>query len=204
MKPEYITILADERDVNYTDDPLWQRIYEYSPDNEDFAIPFSRKLAVTEGWTRRFTLLAIAEYKRFVYLCCISQNGASPSIVVDKVWHMHLLYTVEYWEKFCPLVLGRNLHHYPNVGGIVEYNKHQDWYLETLKLYLLIFKENPPPDFWRIPKDILPHLLDKKDTSSSQNSKKSLYNKITDIIIRGFQFLSNFRIMTDKERKKSL
>ena len=117
---------------------------------------------------------------------------------------LHLLYTVEYWGKFCPLVLGRDLHHYPNVGGIVEYNKHQDWYLETLKLYLLIFKENPPPDFWRIPKDILPHLLNKNDATSSQSSKKSLYNKIISIIISRLQFLSNFRIIADKERKKSV
>ena len=40
MKPEYITILPDEIGVNYADDPLWQRIYDYSPDNEDFVIPF--------------------------------------------------------------------------------------------------------------------------------------------------------------------
>ncbi len=59
-------------------------------------------------------------------------------------------------EKILPLVLGRELHHYPNVGGITEYNKHQDWYLETLKLYLLVFKENPDPDCWRIPQEILP------------------------------------------------
>ncbi|MGY0038115.1 glycine-rich domain-containing protein [Pedobacter sp. NJ-S-72] len=187
MKPVFTTIPPDEGYQDYTVNPLWQRIYAYSPDNEDFAIPFSRKLAVTEGWTRRFTLLAIVEYKRFVYLCCISQNGASPSVVVDKVWHMHLLYTIEYWKKFCPQVLGRELHHYPNVGGIIEYNKHQDWYLETLKLYLLIFKENPPPDFWRIPKEILPHLLDKKIDTVLQNSKRLLYNKITGII-RVFRF----------------
>jgi hypothetical protein len=187
MKPVFKTIPPDEGHKDYTENPLWQRIYAYSPDSEYFAIPFSRKLAVTEGWTRRFTLLAIAEYKRFVYLCCVSQNGASPSVVVDKVWHMHLLYTVEYWKKFCPLVLGRELHHYPNVGGIIEYNKHQDWYLETLKLYLLIFKENPPPDFWRIPKEILPHLLDKKTDTAFQNSKRLLYNKITGVI-RAFRF----------------
>ena len=187
MKPVFTTIPLDEGYKDYTANPLWQRIFAYSLDNEDFAIPFSRKLAVTEGWTRRFTLLAIAEYKRFVYLCCISQNGASPSIVVDKVWHMHLLYTVEYWKKFCPQVLGRELHHYPNVGGITEYDKHQDWYLETLKLYLLIFKENPPPDFWRIPKEILPRLLDKKTDTALQNSKRLLYNKITGIV-RAFRF----------------
>lgn len=191
MKPVFTTISPDRGYENYTENPLWQRINAYSPDSGDFAIPFSRKLAVTEGWTRRFTLLAIAEYKRFVYLCCIAGNGASPSVVVDKVWHMHLLYTVEYWKNFCPLVLERELHHYPNVGGIVEYNKHQDWYLETLKLYLLIFKENPSPDFWRIPKEISPYLLlqneNKRANTTLLSKKRWVLNKMTGIL-RVFRF----------------
>ncbi len=186
MKPIFTTILPDAEYQNYKENPLWQRLDIYSPDNEGFAIPFSRKLAVTEDWTRRFTLKAIEEYKRFVYLCCISENGASPSIVIDKVWHMHLLYTMEYWKKFCPLVLGRELHHYPNVGGIVEYNKHQDWYLETLKLYLLIFKENPPQDVWRIPQNIVPYLLPQDENNGAYNAKpagkKPILEKMISII----------------------
>lgn len=183
MKPAFSTVLLPEERQHYKEDALWKRLDAYSPDNENYAIPFSRKLAVTEGWTRRFTLQAIQEYKRFIYLCCISRNGASPSVVVDKVWHMHLLYTVEYWKEFCPDVLGRELHHYPNVGGIEEYNKHQDWYLETLKLYLLVFEENPPPYFWRIPAGILPFLLPdaevRKKYTGRYTWKRLLLNKLS-------------------------
>ncbi|WP_051884637.1 glycine-rich domain-containing protein [Chryseobacterium luteum] len=102
MKPELNSIQLTLSQLNYSENPLWKRIAEYQIDQSDAALPFSRKLGQTEGWTRRFCLLAIEEYKRFIYLCCVSKNGASPSMMVDKVWHMHLLYTTEYWKEFCP------------------------------------------------------------------------------------------------------
>lgn len=159
MKPEFIPILLNNAELDYLESPLWKRISDYQIDQAEVIIPFTRKLAQTEGWTRRFCLLAIEEYKKFVYLCCISKNGASPSIAVDKVWHLHLLYTTEYWKEFCPKILERELHHFPNVGGINDYNKYQDWYLETLKLYITVFRQNPPEPFWRIPKEIELFLL---------------------------------------------
>ncbi|MGE8553780.1 MAG: glycine-rich domain-containing protein [Chryseobacterium jejuense] len=169
MKPEFIPILLNNAQLDYLQSPLWKRISDYQIDQAEVIIPFTRKLAQTEGWTRRFCLLAIEEYKKFVYLCCISKNGASPSIAVDKVWHLHLLYTTEYWKEFCPKILERELHHFPNVGGINEYNKHQDWYLETLKLYINIFRKNPPEPFWRIPKEIELFLL-----PESENKVKTI------------------------------
>lgn len=159
MKPEFTCVLLDNTHLDYKQSPLWNRIAAYQIDQAEVIIPFSRKLAQAEGWTRRFSLQAIDEYKKFVYLCCISKNGTSPSVVVDKVWHMHLLYTIEYWKEFCPNILDRELHHFPNVGGINDYNKHQDWYLETLKLYINVFRKNPPEVFWRIPNEITPFLL---------------------------------------------
>jgi len=181
MKPEFTSVLLDNKQLDYDRNPLWGRISAYQIDQADVIIPFSRKLAQTEGWTRRFCLLAIEEYKKFVYLCCISKNGASPSIVVDKVWHMHLLYTTEYWKEFCPKILERELHHFPNVGGINDYHKHQDWYLETLKLYINIFRQNPPEVFWRLPKEIIPFLLPEngnKIKSTGQFTWKKTFEKL--------------------------
>lgn len=163
MKQELNSIQLTSFQLNYSENPLWKRISEYQIDQSDASLPFSRKLGQTEGWTRRFCLLAIEEYKRFIYLCCVSKNGASPSMIVDKVWHMHLLYTTEYWKEFCPKILERELHHFPSLGGITAFNKHQDWYLETLKLYIMVFKQNPPNDFWKIPKQIIPFLLPEND-----------------------------------------
>jgi hypothetical protein len=158
MKPLHSNISLSDEQLNYQENPLWIRIINYAIDDASAVISFSKKIAQTEKWTEEFTKAAILEYKRFIYLCCVSKNGASPSVVVDKVWHMHLLYTTEYWKNFCPNILRRELHHFPNVGGIIDYNKHHDWYLETMILYLKVFKQNPPSRFWRIPKVLKPFL----------------------------------------------
>ncbi|GAA3923764.1 hypothetical protein GO495_02865 [Chitinophaga oryziterrae] len=168
MKPLHSNILLTDEHINYRENALWIRIENYAIDDANAVIPFSKKIAQTENWTDDFTRDAIQEYKRFVYLCCIAKNGASPSVVVDKVWHMHLLYTTEYWKKFCPNILQRELHHFPNVGGIIDYKKHHDWYLETLTLYIQVFKQNPPAKFWRIPPALTPFLYPDKIYATKQ------------------------------------
>lgn len=127
---------------------LWQRIQGFSLDAENAAFPFSKKLAKEENWSAEFTQKAIDEYKKFVYLCCISPNGASPSEIVDKVWHMHLIYTQNYWENFCPNILKRSLHHHPSNGGNAEKNKHENWFSETLENYREVFSQEAPEDIW--------------------------------------------------------
>lgn len=176
MKPPHSNIQLTDEQINYQENALWIRIDKYAIDDANAVIPFSKKLAQTENWTDSFTRDAIQEYKRFVYLCCIAENGASPSVVVDKVWHMHLLYTTEYWKNFCPNILQRELHHFPNVGGIIDYKKHHDWYLETLILYIQVFKQNPPAACWRIPPELTPYLYQvatPEQTVSASGIKKA-------------------------------
>lgn len=127
---------------------LWKRIQGFSLDAENATFPFSKKLAKEENWSSDFAQKAIAEYKKFVYLCCILPNGASPSEIVDKVWHMHLIYTQNYWEDFCPNILKRSLHHHPSTGGSSESVKHQNWFLETLENYRAVFSQEPPSAIW--------------------------------------------------------
>ncbi|KQS90269.1 hypothetical protein [Chryseobacterium sp. Leaf394] len=127
---------------------LWQRIQGFSLDQENATFPFSKKLAKEENWSAEFTRKAIEEYKKFVYLCCILPHGASPSETVDKVWHMHLIYTQNYWEDFCPNILKRSLHHHPSTGGNSENTKHQNWFSETLENYRKVFGLEPPAEIW--------------------------------------------------------
>ncbi|WP_160138211.1 glycine-rich domain-containing protein [Chryseobacterium sp. c4a] len=130
------------------DESLWNRIQGFSLDASDADFPFSKKLAKEENWSLDFTRKAIEEYKKFVYLCCILPKGASPSAIVDKVWHLHLIYTQNYWEEFCPNVLKRSLHHHPSKGGSNEKAKHQNWFTDTLKSYKEIFQSEAPQDIW--------------------------------------------------------
>lgn len=132
----------------YQNDPLWLRIQTYNLDDTNSEFPFSKKLAKENNWTHNFALNAIEEYKRFIYLSCISSKGASPSFIVDQVWHLHLTYTVTYWKVFCPKVLQRELHHHPSKGGASETMKYDSLYDDTIELYQQVFNEEPPTNFW--------------------------------------------------------
>ncbi|WES96395.1 hypothetical protein P2W68_16290 [Chryseobacterium arthrosphaerae] len=130
------------------DESLWNRIQGFSLDAPDADFPFSKKLAKEENWSLDFTRRAIEEYKKFVYLCCILPNGASPSKIIDKVWHMHLIYTQSYWEDFCPNILKKPLHHHPSKGGSEENKKHRNWFADTLKGYQEAFQSEAPQEIW--------------------------------------------------------
>jgi len=142
-----------ETKILIQNDPLWNRLQSFSMDCPNVEFPFSKKLAKEENWTENFTKKAIEEYKKFVYLCCVLPNGASPSEIVDKVWHIHLIYTQNYWEEFCPNILQQKLHHHPSNGGSNEKAKHQNWFHETLKHYEEIFGKKAPENIWLSKKD---------------------------------------------------
>lgn len=127
---------------------LLLNISAYHPDKQGVTLPFSKRLAIENGWTRRFALRAIEEYKRFVYLACISPTQVTPSEEVDQVWHLHMVYTRAYWDEFCGKVLGRPFHHSPTEGGSTEDQKYFTQYNQTLELYKTIFGEDPPNDIW--------------------------------------------------------
>jgi uncharacterized membrane protein YgcG len=127
---------------------LWEKIKSFNLDDQNSSYPFSKKLASENNWSVSFTQQAIAEYKKFIFLCCIFPTGASPSETVDKVWHLHLTYTKNYWEDFCKNTLQQDVHHHPSKGGPGEKAKHVNWYEETLKLYQATFKLKPPAGIW--------------------------------------------------------
>lgn len=156
-------------------DPLWKRLQNFSLDHPNAAFPFSKKLAKEENWTSSFTEKTIEEYKKFVYLCCTLPNGASPSEIIDKVWHMHLIYTQNYWEEFCPDILQKKLHHHPSPGGPAENEKHRSWFEETLKSYREIFEQEPPEEIW------------KQDLKPSNKQNKSYFGKIA--LLLGSMFI---------------
>jgi len=118
---------------------------------------FSKRLRRENRWSTTYTARAMAEYKRFVYLAAVSPNPVTPSEVVDKVWHLHLVYTRSYWQDLCAGLLGRPLHHDPSAGGGSEATKFVNWYEATKALYRQEFGEEPASDLWPATADwILP------------------------------------------------
>lgn len=127
---------------------LWENIQTFAFDDPASGFPFSKKLQKENNWSSDFTSQAIEEYRKFIFLCCVLPNGASPSETVDQVWHLHLTYTTNYWISFCKNTLHKDIHHYPSKGGNTEQQKHKDWYRHTLEQYKLVFGTEPPESIW--------------------------------------------------------
>ena len=130
---------------------LYRNIQAFSLDAIDAAYPLSRRLSRENRWTPRYTQRAIEEYKKFVFLAVVAGHPVTPSVQVDQVWHLHLIYTRSYWDDFCPKVLGQSLHHGPTKGGLKEDQKYLDWYEKNLNSYEKIFGYPAPIDIWTSP-----------------------------------------------------
>ncbi|WP_294017673.1 hypothetical protein [Sphingomonas sp.] len=105
-------------------------------------------MARENGWSAATAEQVIEEYRRFAFLAVTGDAPATPSDAVDQAWHLHLTYTRDYWERFCPDVLGRALHHGPTAGGADEHRRYYRQYADTLARYEAVFGEAPPSDIW--------------------------------------------------------
>ncbi|ESQ89703.1 hypothetical protein ABAC460_12615 [Asticcacaulis sp. AC460] len=135
-----------------TDMALWQALNAYDIDAADAVLPFSRRLARDNDWSYAHAQATVEEYKRFIYLICISGTVLTPSEDVDQAWHLHLIYTRDYWDRFCDRTLGRKIHHSPTEGGVAEDAKYFDAYRRTLDLYEAEFGTPPPVAIWPSPR----------------------------------------------------
>ena len=132
------------------DADLWQRLFAHPIGPPDASLTFANRLARENRWTLEHAENVILEYKRFCYLARAAAPGeqVTPSDAVDQAWHLHLTYSRDYWQTFCPEVLGAELHHGPTAGGRVERARYYDQYAATLKAYEDAFGEAPPADIW--------------------------------------------------------
>lgn len=121
----------------------------YQIAGEDHAL-FMEKLSKATGWKRERASRAIQEYLKFVFLTKKYGPEQVPSKPVDEVWHLHLQFTKDYWEEFCPKFVGFDLHHIPTPKTPEARQAGIEKYLETLERYQIEFGE-PPKSFWPRP-----------------------------------------------------
>ena len=125
---------------------LWHNIKYYQIDDPDSKQKFSDRLAKENLWSKKYAMKAIEEYKKFMFLAVVSRDPVTPSLEIDEVWHLHMLYTRDYWVRFVR-TLGKEVHHGPARGG-KEDEKFIDWYKTTKDRYFMYFSEEPPEDIW--------------------------------------------------------
>jgi hypothetical protein len=133
-----------------TEIELYDRIKAFKLDAPTATISFTAKLAWEYRWSPVYTIRAIQEYKKFIFLAMTAEHIVSPSVVVDRVWHHHLLFTHSYWDELCGKVLHKPLHHTLGFGGKQEATNDYYFYEQTLTTYQRYFGE-PPDDIWDSP-----------------------------------------------------
>lgn len=127
-------------------DLLWDKLKDYTFDKPNGEYNFSIRLAHENCWTENFTKGAIQEFKKFMYLAAISDEMVSPSEIVDKVWHQHLLFTKSY-QEFCS-ILGKQIQHIPSTHHKDDFKNFKEAKEHTEKLYLENFGAMPD-DYWK-------------------------------------------------------
>lgn len=125
---------------------LWERIARHRFET-GVAFDFTRRLARDKGWSLAFARGAVDEYRRFAFLCVGAPAPRTPSEEVDEVWHLHLLYTRDYWDAWCGEVLQAKLHHDPTPGGPAAQATYRAQYAATLAAYEAAFG-SPPVAYW--------------------------------------------------------
>jgi hypothetical protein len=126
---------------------LWNSIKEFELDDIHASFSFSDRLVRENAWSLEYALRAIFEYKKFMFLICISKTPLTPSDQVDQVWHLHLIYTESYWIDFCQNTLQQPIHHGPT-KGVEQRGNFREYYQHTLSFYKKIFQTIPPKDIW--------------------------------------------------------
>lgn len=134
--------------MNNTLKNVWHRIEKYDLDAVDATFPFSARLARENDWSIAYAKNVIEEYKKFMFLIKVAGHPCTPSDAVDQVWHLHLVYTRDYWQVWCKEILEQEVHHGPTKGGNKERAKFHDWYEQTKATYQRLFNQIPPPQIW--------------------------------------------------------
>ena len=134
--------------MNSEQEILWDKIRNFELDDPTISLTFTDRLARENGWKLEYALRVVEEYKKFMFLLCITDHPLTPSDQVDQVWHLHLLYTQSYWTEFCKNTINKQVHHGPTQGGQGENKKFTDWYEKTKSLYKSNFDYEAPNDIW--------------------------------------------------------
>ncbi len=157
----------------------WDKVTETFGGENAATKAFAEKIAKKLNWRKDFALLAIHEYKKFVFLAIVSDFSVTPSEIIDKVWHEHMLFTRAY-RKFCDEVINFKLDHEPELLNFTEQTgTFSAQYLATLDLYKKEFNADPPEAVWSKPKfdqnEVSGNYTPKKKKKKSESSVDSGY-----------------------------
>jgi hypothetical protein len=131
---------------------LWRKLEGLQITPPHLGLTFEGRLAREQNWGLARALAVTEEYRKFLFLLLTAEHAVTPSEDVDAAWHLHLLYTRNYYDELCQKIAGRLIHHGPTEGGAAEGKKFLEFYQRTLQSYSDWFGP-PPTDIWPAPED---------------------------------------------------
>lgn len=88
------------------------------------------------------------ELKRYLALRALDPDAVYGMVgVVDKLWHVFILFTKDY-ARFCGEAVGFFVHHTPRTSSDGLEGSPYDAYARTLAAYERVFGEPAPREFW--------------------------------------------------------
>lgn len=114
----------------------------------DLFVLIQRLVRNVSGLSTKAASRQVSEYLRFLELKASHEDWhaskLSPSPLIDRVWHLHVLDTANY-EDNCVRACGYNIHHNPD--GPFDSDRGER-YRRTLVAYKTTFGVEAPIDIW--------------------------------------------------------
>ena len=90
----------------------------------------------------------ILEYIKFLSLSTLSRYELFPCDIVDKVWHIHMSYTLHYKYSVSRLK-GQVVEHSQECCHKKDDNDQRESYKSTISFYKSVYQRPPPEDIWK-------------------------------------------------------
>ncbi|OJJ18766.1 hypothetical protein BKI52_24645 [marine bacterium AO1-C] len=134
--------------MNLQEKQLWGKLKQYPLHIVDTLFPFYARLMQENNWDKGYTLKAITEYKKFMFLWSVAGVPLCAPAPIRKVWQLHLMYTHSYWREFCRGIFGKPIHHSLTSGSESNYEEEAAVYSQLTKVYQQYFDMPPPRPIW--------------------------------------------------------
>lgn len=101
-----------------SDQELAARILAFEFKVGSVATAFAKRLACEDGWAMPIAARVLLEFKRLGYRAMVSPQPVTPSEHMDQAWHLHLAFTLSYWEVLAARDSTRLVQHFSLKAGL--------------------------------------------------------------------------------------
>ena len=155
-------------------------------DGEPFDVPDTLKARCQRlyGWTSEFADKGIQGYCLFMKFKLQQEDWnasiLSPSLVVDQVWHQHILDALHYYQACTKYTDGHVIGHDPD-GGLDQAARAKR--VESTKICLkLVFRNNVDAEVWSFEEGSTENTFGCDDTGSNKSKKRQRTPTVDDLL----------------------